>query len=166
MCEINKNKLLTLYFHEGGEREEKIIQKHVHRCKECQEYISFLEKTHLSLSEWKDEKPHADTLNMILKRIPQKQVKPVSTKLAVPVFPLLMIISSVLVMLTIILVLKDKITRFPFWESIENLWIVQQMGSFGVTTVLVFLLGILISLSLTPILIFESRSKNYRYTHN
>jgi len=164
MCEMNKNKLLTLYFHEGNEREEKKIRKHVHLCKECQKYISNLEKTNLSLKQWKDEKPHPDTLDLILQNIPQKQIKPAMTKPAVPVFPLVMIISSAAAILAIIILVKDKITQFPFWQTIESFWIVQQLGSFGVTMVLVFLLGILITLSLTPILIFESRSKNYQYT--
>lgn len=163
---MNKNKLLTLYFHEGSEREEEKIQEHVLGCSECREYILNLEQTEKSLVQWKDEKPRPDTLDLIMQNIPQKQIKPAKSKTAVPLFPLLAIIFSAAAILTFIVLVKDKITRFPFWKTIESLWIVQQLGPFGVTAFLVFLLGFVLTLSLTPILIFESRSKKYRYTFN
>jgi hypothetical protein len=163
---MNKNKLLTLFFHEGNEREEKKIQEHVLFCNECRGYISNLEQTDQSLAQWKDEKPRPDTLDRIMQNIPQKQLKPAANKTAVPVFPLITIIFSAIAILTFIVLVKDKITRFPFWKTIESFWIVQQLGPFGVTAFLVFILGFVLTLSLTPILIFESRSKNYRYTFN
>ena len=166
MCEMNKNHLLGLFFHEGTEREEKKIRNHVSQCIQCQEYLIVLEQTHDRLHQWPDEMPRTDTLDQIMKNIPEPPVKQAATKPASPLVPLLWIPLSALAILTIILLVKDIVTRLPLWQTIENLWVVQQLGSFGVTAILVFLVGITITLALTPILIFESRSKQYGYRFN
>lgn len=163
MCEMNKNHLLSLFFHEGTEREEKKIRNHVSQCTQCQEYLTVLEQTHDRLHRWPDEKPRTDTLDQIMKNIPEPLVKQAAKKPASSLVPLLWIPLSALVMLATILLAKDIVTRLPLWHAIENLWIVQQLGSFGVTALLAFLVGITITLALTPILIFESRSKQYGY---
>lgn len=76
MCDMNKNHLLTLFFHEGTPREEKEIQKHVDQCGECRDYLLTLDHTHNILHEWKDEAPLPNTLDMILADIPEPRVKP------------------------------------------------------------------------------------------
>lgn len=166
MCEMNKNHLLGLFFHEGTEREEKKIRDHVRQCAQCQEYLTVLEQTRDLLHQWPDEKPRTDTLDQIMKNVPRPMVEQTAMKPAFTLMALLWIPLSAIAILATILLVKDKLTRLPLWQTIENLWVVQQLGSFGVTALLVFLVGITITLALTPILIFESRSKQYGYRIN
>lgn len=167
MCNMNKNHLLTLFFHEGTPREEKEIQKHVDECGECRDYLLTLERTHSTLQEWKDEAPLPITLEMILAEIPETRVKPAAAKPAAPaIAPLLSIIVLILVILGVILLVHDKVTLLPIWETLREWRFVQFFGSFGVTAVLFFLGGIFVTLSLAPILILELQSKKQRYRFN
>lgn len=166
MCNMNKNHLLTLFFHEGTPREEKEIQKHVDECGDCRDYLLTLERTHGTLHEWKDEAPLPNTLEMILADIPETRVKPAAAKPALAIAPLLSIIASILVILGVILLIHDKVTLLPIWESVKEWRSVQFFGSFGVTAVLFFLAGIFVTLTLAPILILELQSKKYRYRFN
>lgn len=163
---MNKNQLLTLYFHEGTKREEQEIQKHVDGCKECRDYLFSLQQMDQTLNQWPDEAPVANTLDLIMAEIPQKQVKPVPVKTPVSFTPILTIILSVLTMLAAIFFLHDKISLLPFWQTLKDCWCFRLFGSFGTTTMLLFLVGLFITLSLTPVLILEAKSKKYRYYFN
>jgi hypothetical protein len=46
----------------------------------------------------------------------------------------------------------------PIWESLEKIWIVETIGSFGVVTILFFLVGSFVTLTLAPILLFDNES--------
>ncbi|UCH96608.1 MAG: hypothetical protein JSV88_07095 [Candidatus Aminicenantes bacterium] len=166
ICNMNKNHLLDLYFHEISSRKEREIRKHVEQCSECRHYLETLKQTHHALDQWQDEAPLANTLDLILERIPGPQPEPVFDKPAItipPIAPFLKIVFSILAVLAIIIFLHDKVTLFPFWETLKECWFVKLLGSLGVTTVLVFLLGAFITLALSPILILESQPKKNRY---
>lgn len=163
---MNKNRLLTLFFHEGTPREEKEIQKHVDECGDCRDYLLTLDRTHQTLFEWKDEAPLANTLDMILADIPETRMIPAAAKPAPAIAPLLLILASILAILGTILLVHDKVMLLPIWETVKEWAPVQFFGSFGVTTILFFLVGIFVTLSLAPILILELQSKKYRYRFN
>ena len=166
MCDMNKNRLLTLYFHEGTDREEQEIQNHVNQCKDCRDYLLTLEQTNQTLHQWKDEQPHPNTIDSIMANIPEKQVKPVVSRPIISIAPILMILFSTITILGIIFLDHDKITLLPFWQTLKEWGPVQFFGSFGVTTILFFLFGILVSLSLAPVLILDLQTKKYKYHFN
>ncbi|NIM11794.1 MAG: hypothetical protein GTO45_06715 [Candidatus Aminicenantes bacterium] len=169
MCNMNKNHLLTLFFHEGSRRQEKEIQTHVNQCKECQDYLLILQQTHQSLQQWNDESPPSNTLDSILANIPEVpeiQKKPAAAKPGLSITPVFMIPFAIGLILAIIFFLRDKITLLPFLETLKTSWLGQILGSFGVTAMLFFLLGICVTLALTPVLIMESRSNKHRYKYS
>lgn len=163
---MNKNHLLTLFFHEGTRREEKEIQHHVDGCKDCRDYLLTLERTDGSLKRWKNESPLPNTLDLIMANIPAKQMKPAAARPGIAIVPILMILFAILAILGVIYLVHDNITLLPFWQNLKEWWLVRFFGSFAVTTILFFLLGIFVTLSLAPVLILELQSKKYSYNFN
>jgi predicted anti-sigma-YlaC factor YlaD len=163
MCNINKNLLLDLYFHETSGKEKQKIRKHVEQCSECREYLMTLEQTNQSLHQWQDQSPLPDTLDIILEKIPDPEPKPVKAKPALAAAPFIKIAFSILAVLLILVFLHNQVTQFSFWETLQEWWFVKLFGSLGVTAVLFFLLGTFITLALSPVLILESKSRKYKY---
>jgi len=161
MCDMNKNRLLTLFFHEGTLREEREIQKHVNGCSDCRDYLLTLDRTNQTLQQWKNESPLPNTLDLIMANIPAKQMKSAAVRPAISIIPILTILFSIVAILGIIFLVHDKVTLLPFWETLKEWWLVRFFGSFGVTTILFFLLGIFVTLSLAPVLILDLQSKKY-----
>jgi hypothetical protein len=163
---MNKNRLLTLYFHEGTDREEQEIQNHVNQCNDCQDYILLLDQTNQTLHKWSDHQPHPDTWDLIMAKLPKKQMKPAIAKPIISITPILMILFSIAAILGIIFLVHDKMTLLPIWQTLKEWGPIRFFGSFGVTTILFFLFGILVSLSLAPALILDFQSKKYKYHYN
>jgi len=166
---MNKNHLLTLFFHEGNRRQEKEIQRHVNGCNECRDYLLIMAQTHQALGQWNDESPPAGILDSIMANIPETpeiQKKPAAAKPGFSITPVFMIPFAVGLILVVIFFLRDKITVMPFLETLKAGWLGQLLGSFGVTAMLFFLLGICVTLALTPVLIMESRSNKHRYKYS
>jgi hypothetical protein len=163
MCNINKNLLLDLYFHEISGKEEQKIRKHVEQCSECREYLLTLEQTNQSLHQWQDQSPLPNTLDLIMEKIPEPQPKPASAKPALAAAPFIKIVFSILAVLVVLVFLHNQVTHFSFWETLQEWWFVKLFGSLGVTAVLFFLLGTFITLAFSPVLILESQSRKYKY---
>jgi hypothetical protein len=166
---MNKNHLLTLFFHEGSRRQEKEIKTHVNGCKECRDYLLIVEQTHQSLQQWNDESPPPGTLDSILANIPEVpeiQKKPAAAKPGLSITPVFMIPFAIGLILAVIFFLRDKITLLPFLETLKTSLLGHILGSFGVTAMLFFLLGICVTLALTPVLIMEGRSNKHRYKYS
>jgi uncharacterized integral membrane protein len=163
MCNINKNLLLDLYFHEISGKEEQKIRKHVEQCSQCREYLLTLEQTHQSLHQWQDQSPLPNTLDLILEKIPEPKPKPVSANLASAAAPFIKIVVSILAVLVVLVFLHNQVTHISFWGTLQEWWFVKIFGSLGVTAVLFFLLGAFITLAFSPVLILESQSRKYKY---
>jgi len=163
MCNINKNLLLDLYFHEISGKEEQKIRKHMEQCSECREYLMTLEQTNQSLHQWQDQSPLPHTLELIMGKIPEATPKPASVNLARAAAPFIKIVVSILAVLVVLVFLHQQITRFSIWETLQDWWFVKLFGSFGVTAVLFFLLGTFITLAFSPVLILETQSRKYKY---
>lgn len=163
MCNINKNLLLDLYFHEISGKEEQKIRNHVQQCSQCREYLLTLEQTHQSLHQWQDQSPLPETLDLIMEKIPEPTPKPASANLAQAAAPFIKIVVSILAVVLALVFLHNQVTQFSFWETLQEWWFVKLFGSFGVTAVLFFLLGTFITLALSPVLILESKSRKYKY---
>lgn len=166
-CGMNKNRLLSLHFHEGTAKEERAIQKHVDGCGDCRAYLALLAETDQALLGWENEFPLPGTLDTILTGLPEPQTAPEpAAKPSVAVTPIVMIILSIVAIITGFSLLHDKITLLPFWETMKSWAPVQFLGSFGVTAVAFFLLGIVVTLALSPVLILDRQAKNRRYQFN
>lgn len=164
MCEMNKNQLLDFFFGEVTDREKKKIRNHIQLCPSCREYLGVLEHTRNRLEQLPLEKPRPDSMDKIMKNIAGTAEKQVEIKPALHLVPLLWIPLTAITILIAIYLVKDNLAGLSIWQPLKNFWIVQQLGSFGMTAFLFFLTGILITLLVTPILIFESKNNQYRFT--
>ena len=165
-CNINKNHLLDLYFNEYSGKGEAALRKHAGQCPECRDYLSTLAQTDRVLHRWQDQVPHPHTLDFILENLPETLPEPepaAPNTATVPVAPFLKIVVSIVAILGVLVLFHDKLTRFAFWETVQQWWFVKLFGSLGVSAVLLFLLGTFITLALSPILILESQSRKYKY---
>jgi predicted anti-sigma-YlaC factor YlaD len=163
MCHLNKNSVLTLYFSEGSQRELRKMRAHLNRCPDCRDYLSLLEQTDQTLHHWQDEAPPSQTLDLILERLPRTQMKPAAARPTLSTAPLFLIAISILSILGIVFFLHDRLRLLPVWQRLQEFLPVQLLGSFGTAVILLFLVGVFITLSVAPILILESQSQKYRY---
>ena len=164
MCEMNKNHLLDFFFGEVTDKEKKKIQDHIQLCPRCREYLGVLEQTRDRLQQLPLEKTQADSMDQIMKNIAGTAKRQAEIKPGSHLVPLLWIPLTAITILIAISLVKDNLAGFSIWQPLKNFWIIQQLGSFGMTAVLFFLTGILITLLVTPILIFESKNNQYRFT--
>ena len=151
----NKNRLLEYFYNEGVDQDILKTREHLHSCLHCQEYLKTLENTTIFLDQLQEEKPEPQTLNLILDEIKPIQQKPVRERqffLAVPYFQIAL---SIPFILAIIYFFQSRLSLMPIWESLEKIWIVETIGSFGVVTILFFFVGSFVTLTLAPILLFD-----------
>jgi hypothetical protein len=163
---MNKEHLLTLYFHEGTPQQEEDIKNHVDRCKECQNFLLTLDHTQQSLNQWIDEKPLPGTLDKIMEQVEEKPKNVVFNGSGIPVRPILKIAASIILIILGLFLLKDQITLLPILSDLNESWVGQVFGTFGVTAISFVLLGILVSLAISPVIIMETRTKKYRCYFN
>ena len=156
----NKNRLLEYFYKEGSDQEILKTREHLHSCLQCQGYLKSLENTATFLDQLQEEKPEPKTFNLILDEIKPVQQKPIREKQFFLAFPYFQIALSIPFILAIIYFLQSRLSLLPIWESLEKVWIVQTIGSFGVVTILFFLVGSFITLTLAPILLYDSESNN------
>lgn len=159
MYRENKNRLLDLYFHEGTKWKNKRTRNHVLKCLECKDYLKGLEETDVVLKKWNDEPPNPKTLELIIEMVPEKKVQVSPSKLELPLKPFVQIFGSVVFIILFNLLIQTRITLLPIWESIENIWLVQILGNFGVITLLFFAIASFITLSLTPVFLLRAERK-------
>ena len=160
----NKNQILAFFYHEGTEREQRKIRKHVQSCSSCQEYLHQLKRTETALNHIDDEKPAPNTLDMIFENIPSVQPKLAKQKQIVPVLPFIHIISSILFILSLVYIIHNKFSVSSLWQSLEKYSVLKSIGSFGVVIFLFFCVGTFISLALFPTLFFDTQKHENIHT--
>lgn len=156
----NKNHLLDLYFLEGKESEYSELKQHITECENCRKYLGTLQQTMNLLSELEDEEPGKELFDNILSGISPSPPQPAARKKEVGIIPVLQIVFGEIFLFAIIYFIKLQITVIPIWKSIEKYWIIQSIGSIGVSVILVLAAGSFIALSLAPVLLFESEKRN------
>jgi hypothetical protein len=158
-CE-NKNHLLDLYFHEGKEDEHSQMKEHIAECDDCRENLDLLDKTMKMLSKLEDEEPSKDLFDNILSEVSLSVPKPAKKRTGIEIIPILQIACGEIFLFTLIYFIKIRLTSMPFWNALEKCWIVQSIGSAGVSVIVVLIVGSFITLSLAPVLLWESNKRN------
>lgn len=160
-CE-NKNHLLDLYFLEGSGQEHSEMREHVSNCENCREYLNTLKDTMKMLDIVEDKESTPNSFGGILAEISISIPQPVLRKSGVQVIPILQIAFGQLFLFSIIYFLKIQITLMPVWKVLQKHWIVQTIGSVGISVLIVLIAGTFITLSLAPILLSEAKeSKSF-----
>lgn len=155
----NKNPILDLYFHEGTHGEERRTERHVRHCPQCRDYQETLARVDGFLTTWADEAPASDTLEHILQRLPAERPMLKSDRTRISFLPILEIAAVLVMILAGLYGLQSLLHRLPLWKVLEQNWVVQSLGSFGVTVILFFVLGTFITLCLSPVLLMEAPKK-------
>ncbi len=158
MCHINRNKLLSLYYNEVTEKEEKVIRIHLNSCNDCKTYVKTINQTELLLDHWPNEEPITNSFNEILARIPSTQPKAQRRILARLLSPIIQLVLSLIFISSAVYLLYSTLKTFAIWTSLENYWIYHLIGNFGIITLLFFCVSIFFTLCMTPILLFESQN--------
>ena len=165
MSHENKNPLLTLYYGEGSEREREKIRAHVASCNDCQEYMRFLKKADIALGYAEDERPPADTLEIVMTNIASagspaaatREVQSTHGKSAVAVQPFLRILFSICAIIGLLSFITAKFNASELWRSLAQYQPLQSIGSFGVVCICFFLFGTFFSLAIFPTLYFNAQ---------
>jgi hypothetical protein len=161
ICE-NKNYPLDLFFLEGDEHGHTEVREHIANCENCREYFGSLKKTMSVLGKLENEKPSPKVLDNILEEISTSVPNQVVQKSGIQILPILQIAFGQIFLFAVIYFLKINIALMPAWKSIRESWIVQSVGSIGAAVIFVLVAGTFITLSLAPILFFESiKNKNF-----
>ncbi len=155
----NKHNLLDLYFLEGNESKHSETKEHLAECKKCREYIASVKETMTLLDKVDEEKPSAKVFENILAEVSVSAPQPAKRKSGVQLVPILQIAFGEIFLFAIIYFLKIQLTNAPIWKSIQNHWLIQSIGGVGLSVIIVLIVGSFITLSIAPVLLFESDSK-------
>lgn len=155
----NKHNLLDLYFLEGNENRHSDTKQHLEECEKCREYISSIKQTMAVLDKIDEEKPSPKVFENILAEVSVSVPQPVKRKPGVQLVPILQIAFGEIFLFAIIYFLKIQLTNAPIWKSIQNHWLIQSIGGVGLSVIIVLLVGSFITLSIAPVLLFESESR-------
>ena len=157
-CE-NKNHLLDLYFLEGSEHELNEIREHVANCENCREYLASVKGAMDLFDRLENEAPSENVFDNILAEVSESVPKPSVRRSGVQLTSILEIAFGQIFLFALIYFLKIQITKTSLWSTVQNHWLVQSLGSTGIAVIIVLIAGTFITLSLAPILLFESNDK-------
>jgi len=152
----NKNRLLEYFYREGSGPGIKRTREHVHECVTCREYLHTLEQTTQVLNELPDQSPSKDSFDLIIKEVdisPKRNMRKRQMNSAIPYFQIALSIPFILAVLYFI---QNKLSLLPVWKTLEKIWIIETLGSFGLVGVIFFLVGSFITIALAPVLLLDS----------
>lgn len=158
----NKNSLLKLFYREASPQEESELRKHLTTCKECQNYMQFLNRMGATLDKLPEERPLPNTFEKIMENIPVKQPRTVFARPTISAAPFFKIAFSMVFIVLLIYFVQSKISLLPIWDSLQKFWLVDAIGSFGLMMLIFFIVGTFITLSLAPVLYFDINRKALR----
>ena len=157
----NKNRLLEYFYKEGSAHELQKTQEHLQFCPQCREYPEVLKATSAILDQLPTVAPEKNICDIILQDIAVSSKQSVQKKRTFSVMPFFQITLSIPFILAILYFIQNKLTGLSVWESMEKIQIINTLGSFGFVAVLFFLIGSFVTLSLAPVLLFDSENKTY-----
>lgn len=150
-----RDTLLSLFYHETSPQEEQRARHHLAVCDDCREYMQVLNGMDSALSQWQDQKPLPHTFDRILANIPPEQPRAIYVRPTISARPIFNIAFALFSILLLIYFVQSRISALPFWQALEQYWIVQALGSFGFVALAFLGIGTFITLSLAPILYFD-----------
>lgn len=152
----NKNRLLEYFYKEGSEPEIRKTWEHLHDCPECRGYLHTLKNTCGILDGLEDEMPAENSFELIIKAADIAPKKAGANMQAVSLMPYFQIALAIPFLLSVIYFFQSKLRMLSVWEWLQDIWIIQAIGSFGLIAVIFFLAGCFITLALAPALLLSS----------
>lgn len=158
----NKSRLLEFYFQEASKNEMQEIREHINGCHLCQSDLQMLAKTTDILQTLSVENPEPKTVDLILAEIKPVKKKPIQAGLLSSAFPYFQIAFAIPFILAVIYFIQNQLSLSSLWTSLQKFWLIESMGSFGFVAVLFFLLGSFLTLTIAPMLLFNSE-ENFHF---
>ncbi len=155
MSHQNKNAILSLFYHECTQQEESKLRDHLTGCEDCREYLNELKQMDFILKYSQDEQPLPGTIDKILANIPAERPRVAPARPEMSALPFFRIGFVMIFILSLIYLVQDRISMQPFWQSMQEIWVIQTVGSFGFVAFLFLCAGTFITLALAPILYFD-----------
>ena len=155
----NKNHLLDLYFLEGSEHKLDGLRRHLETCESCRDYYASIKNTMAALDKLGEEEPAEGVFDKILIEVSKSTPVPLRQKARASILPILQLAIGPIFLFGIIYFLNLKLPLLPFWEKISDYWMVQTIGTLGISTIIVLCIGTFLTLSFLPVLVFESRDR-------
>ena len=152
----NKNELLALYYGEDVQPGKIDILAHLDSCESCRHYLKILNSIEKKLQQWQNDKPSALTFERIMENISTTSPALVRSSLLIPITPILQIAFGICFIISIVYIIKSQLIHLPIWQVIKSIWLVETFGSLSFVLFLFFCIGTFFTLSLAPILYFES----------
>lgn len=159
MHTVNKNKIVEYYYNECSDNERKEIFTHLAECNDCSEYLETIKSCEKKLNIVKAETPSEHILSNILLEVEESATVKVKPRELFSIVPILQILFGLMFILTVVYIINSKISLLPIWQKVESLWFIQTFGTIGVAVLLVLCVGVFITFSIAPILLFESEAK-------
>ncbi len=159
----NRDRLLEYYYREAGEQEMKTIQDHVNVCPECTRYLNALEQTSGILSRLREEAPTVCVFDLIIKAHDPVPERLKAQKTTGSLVPYLKIAGAVSAVMALVFFFHDRVTLLPFWQIVNNLWLFQKIGTFGLMIMAFFLVGSFITMAMAPVLLLNSEDQKKGY---
>lgn len=158
-CE-NKNNLLDIYYNEGNEHKCSQTREHAANCKECMAYLSTLERTMSMLDKLEEKEPPEYLFNNILSDISGSTSAAVVRKSGISAIPILQILLGQMLLLALVYLCKILVPFKVLGEISNNSWLLQSLGSTGISVILVMAAGSFVTLALAPVLFLESKKNS------
>ena len=158
MIHENRNMLLAFYNGELSTRQYQKTAEHIKTCPSCRKSLNALREVEVHLQVWPDESPLPDTFSTILAGLPSENPSLIRKTAPVPARAIFEIALAVFALLGLILLLRSRLELLPLWEPLQEFWLVQAIGSFGVALLLITIVGSFVSLAMAPILYFRTHA--------
>lgn len=157
----NKNRLLEYFYKEGNEPEIRKTGKHLHDCHECSEYLNTLKNTCGILDKFEDEMPAENSFELIMKTVDAAPRRATAKRQAISLMPYFQIAFAIPFILSVIYFIQSKLQLLSVWEKLQDIWIIEKIGSFGVVAVIFFLAGSFITMAMAPVLLDSEKVKKH-----
>ena len=152
----DKNRLLEYFYGDGTELEFKRTHNHIKNCLECMAYMTEMERVSRLLNRLPDQTPSRIDLGLITGDQAMVSEKTAGSRRIAPVVPYLKIALTIPVIMAVLYLVHDRIILLPFWGMLENIWIIQKIGSFGLAAAAFFLFGSFVTMAMAPVLLLNT----------
>ena len=157
----NKNLILDFHYKELEFKKLQNYKTHLQDCGDCQKYLQDIKQTEKFLNNWSEEETPDFILDNIINDISaSKKVSPIKEKSNL-LMPIIQIAFGVVFILLLIYILTLKLSTSSFLSDIQNNWFIITFGNFGLAVLILLAIGTFFSLSLAPVLLFETKRNEH-----
>ncbi|MFC1495166.1 hypothetical protein ACFL6W_07795 [Thermodesulfobacteriota bacterium] len=108
------------------------------------------------MNQLPEQVPPEGTFDLMIKEMDILPKKSVQKRQILSALPYFQIALSIPFILAVLYFFQNKLSLLPVWETLEKMWIIETLGSFGLVAIIFFLVGSFITMALAPVLLLDS----------